>query len=84
MRVATMTQYRMRGTALYNKHNHRIAVMRDKSIFDADNRRIGGVRGNELFDSDVSLMMRVSGRDILDARNTEVATLSEAKEEQLR
>lgn len=74
-----MTQYKMRGAGLYNRHNHKIATTRGESIYDADNRRIGGVRGDELFDANGGLMMRIRGRDIFDGRNTKVATLADAE-----
>jgi len=74
-----MTQFRMRGTGLYNGHNHRIATTRGESIYDADDRRIGGIHGDVLFDSNGGLMMQIHGSNIYDARNQKVATLSEAE-----
>lgn len=74
-----MTQYRMRGTGLYDRRDHRIAMTRGESIYDAGNRRIGGVHGDDLFDTNGSIMMRIRGRDIFDARNMKVATLAEAE-----
>lgn len=74
-----MSQYRVRGSGLYNKHNHKIATTRGVSIFDAENRKVGGVRDNELFDCNNNLMMQVRGRDIFDAKETKVATLADAE-----
>lgn len=75
-----MTQFKMRGKALFDRRNHRVATTRGESIYDAENRKIGGVRGNDLFDANGGLMMQVRGRDILDERDTKVGTLLEAEQ----
>ena len=70
----------MRGTALYNAHNRKIAIAGGTSIYDADSRRIGSIHGDKLFDSDGRTMMTVRGGDIYDADDTKVAGLSQAQE----
>ena len=74
-----MSNYKMRGSGLYNK-NRRIAIARSNAVYDDNNRSIATIVGNDLYDSGDRRMLTVRGTNIYGPSHNKIASLSEAQE----
>ncbi len=45
-----MADFKMKGSDLYDKTNHKLATIRGSNIYDARNHKVASIRGSDIYD----------------------------------
>jgi hypothetical protein len=75
----TMTDFKMKGSELFDSHNHKVATLRGNDVLDEHSHKVATIRGSDILDEHNHKFASVKGSDILDEHNHKFASVNDVK-----